>query len=117
MAKKPVQAEDAFSNQARSIEQLLQAEQAVEDTLVQAKRAAAKLVSDAHGEAQAIDKRTSERIAKLARECAEGNARRIAEIDAKVEAIENLPVDTQDMQAAIAQATGKLAARLTGDGD
>ena len=97
-----------------SIEELLEAEKAVEVRLAEARESAAGLVADAYGAAQSIEHRTDTRIAKLARECAQENDRRVAKIVAEAEEIANRPIDAKPLRPAIRAAADALAARLTG---
>lgn len=102
------------SSRATSIEQLLEAEQAVESLLAEAKKDASRLVADAHAQAQAIDKRTSEKIARLGRDCAAENEKRVAAVLAEADQVSKKPVTTQGREDAVRAAAAKLAARLTG---
>ncbi|MCB1464567.1 MAG: hypothetical protein KDJ90_19620 [Nitratireductor sp.] len=110
--KSPARAD--FPSLAESIEQLLEAEQAVESRLDEAKKAASRKVADAYGEAQAIDRKMSEKVARLARDCAAENDKRVAEILARAEEVSRKPVTTQGTEDAVRAAAVELAARLTG---
>ncbi|MCG6858612.1 MAG: hypothetical protein LJE67_11165 [Salaquimonas sp.] len=114
MANETSQGQDGTSSRTTSIEQLLEAEKAIENLLAEAKKDASRKIADAYGEAQAIDKETSERIAGLARKCAEEKEQRVGEILARAKEVGDQPVDTQGMQDAIREAAATLAARLTG---
>lgn len=101
-------------NGATSIERLLEAERAVEARLVEARETAGRIVADAYGAAQSIERETDARIATLARECARENDRRVSAILAEVEEIGKKPVDAKDLRGAIRDAAEALAARMTG---
>ena len=106
---------DEPESEATSIDRLLQVEQAVEARLADVKRAASRIVSDAYHDAQAIDRKTTERIDRLARQCMEENDRRVDAILAKAAEIGERPLETRDMRPAIRAAAKALARRLTGE--
>lgn len=113
MPEMPKRDPDPAETGSASIEQLLDAERAVEARLAEARKTAAGLVADAYDAAQAIERRTDARIARLARDCAQENDRRVAAILAEAEGIASRPVETEPLRDAIREAAGMLAARLT----
>jgi vacuolar-type H+-ATPase subunit H len=113
MPEKTHSAADSEEAGLASIEQILDAERAVEAMLADAREEAARLVADAYDTAQSVERQTDTRIAKLARECARENERRVEGILAEAEEIEKKVVDAKSLRGAIRDIAEAFAARLT----